>query len=754
VAGTGRRIRRATSAQGAGETGLAHLIELHAVNSAGDMLITVALASTIFFSVPTGQARDRVALYLAITMAPFVLLAPVIGPLLDRLPSGRRAAMAVSMLVRAMLAWTMAGSIRGGSLELYPEALCVLVASKAYGVVRSVVVPRLRPPGITLVKANSRVTLAGLIATGLATALGGLLHLIGPDWPLRGAFLVFIAGALLAFSLPHAVDSARGEHRALLAEGPPPAPRPAGGDPGPAGAPSAGGADPAGAAPAAGGSADAVPRATDPTASSAAGREGPTRAGGAPTNGGSTGVRAAGAAPADADPSGAAARGADPGGGRPEAAAQDRQPSGPARPVGAACDARRPGAVHAGWDGTPAPDAPTTGTADTTPAEAGRAAHPRPPGAADAVGAARAARGAGVRGTSHTDRNSPPEAEAPAAGAPDPYPAGPGHVADPHPAGVAGPGAAHGDGAAGSAHAGRGLSPGAEAPGTAATGAGAGRAAGPWPTGGAGGGAAGGGGAGADPDGRPAAEAGGPGASGAGTSGPGAAGPGRGLGAAGGRRGGAAQGPFGPAARAARAASARVLGQLSVGPAVLLGLRAEGTLRGLSGFLTFYLAFLLREHPVGGLGPAVSLGLAAGALGVGNALGTLLGSLLRSRGPELTVTTMLAAATAAMTAATAFYGALTVVLAAGATGVAQSLGKVALDSLIQRDVPESVRTSAFARSETLMQLGWVVGGGLGTALPLSGPLGMGVGAALLAVSLGLTGRGLVRLRERRHLRPV
>ena len=64
------------------------------MNGAGDVMITVALASTVFFSVPTDEARGRVALYLAITMAPFTVLAPVIGPLLDRLPHGRRAAMA------------------------------------------------------------------------------------------------------------------------------------------------------------------------------------------------------------------------------------------------------------------------------------------------------------------------------------------------------------------------------------------------------------------------------------------------------------------------------------------------------------------------------------------------------------------------------------------------------------------------------------------------------------------------------------
>ncbi|KJK39470.1 membrane protein, partial [Saccharothrix sp. ST-888] len=99
VHGTRRRFRRATAAEGACESGLAKLIELHALNSFGHMLITIALASIIFFSVPTGEARGRVALYLLITMAPFALLAPVIGPLLDRMPHGRRTAMAMSMLV-------------------------------------------------------------------------------------------------------------------------------------------------------------------------------------------------------------------------------------------------------------------------------------------------------------------------------------------------------------------------------------------------------------------------------------------------------------------------------------------------------------------------------------------------------------------------------------------------------------------------------------------------------------------------------
>jgi len=109
------------------------------------------------------------------------------------------------------------------------------------------------------------------------------------------------------------------------------------------------------------------------------------------------------------------------------------------------------------------------------------------------------------------------------------------------------------------------------------------------------------------------------------------------------------------------------------------------------------------------------------------------------------VTLMLALAGGAALAAVLVYGLPTITLLAGVAGLTQSLGKVALDALIQRDVPELVRTSAFARSETLMQLTWVLGGGLGIVLPLVGRLGMGTAAGVVAVSLAFTVRGLIQL---------
>ena len=66
----------------------------------------------------------------------------------------------------------------------------------------------------------------------------------------------------------------------------------------------------------------------------------------------------------------------------------------------------------------------------------------------------------------------------------------------------------------------------------------------------------------------------------------------------------------------------------------------------------------------------------------------------------------------------------------------QSLGKLSLDALIQRDVRDDVRTSVFARSETLLQLSWVIGGFVGLGLSFQAPrLGLFVTAGILVAWL-------------------
>ena len=77
---TGGLVHRVTGASGAGRTGLSTLIELTAAGGAGDAFVAVSLAGTIFFSTSVDQARGRVVLFLLVTMAPFAVLAPFIGP--------------------------------------------------------------------------------------------------------------------------------------------------------------------------------------------------------------------------------------------------------------------------------------------------------------------------------------------------------------------------------------------------------------------------------------------------------------------------------------------------------------------------------------------------------------------------------------------------------------------------------------------------------------------------------------------------
>lgn len=204
----GRATRRLTHAQGAGRTGLGQLIELTAAQSAGDALVTAALAGTLF-KLPVNEARGQVALYLLITMVPFVVVAPFVGPVLDRFRSGRRFVMAGTLFGRGLLCFAMAAAIIPGDVfTIFPGALAVLVLSKAYSVSRAAIMPNVLPADIALVTANARVALFALVTAGVAIPIGaGASAWLGPEWVLRGATVLFLLQGVLAVRLPRHVDS-------------------------------------------------------------------------------------------------------------------------------------------------------------------------------------------------------------------------------------------------------------------------------------------------------------------------------------------------------------------------------------------------------------------------------------------------------------------------------------------------------------------------------------------------------------------
>ncbi|HXL89116.1 MAG TPA: MFS transporter [Streptosporangiaceae bacterium] len=203
---TGGFVHRLTGASGAGRTGLGTLIELTAASGAADMFVTVALAGTVFFSTSVDQARGKVVVFLLVTMAPFALLAPFIGPALDRMQQGRRYVLAGTLMARGLLCWGMSAAV-GNTLTLLPAAFGILVLQKAYGVVKASVTPRLLPAEIPLVTANSRSGLFALAGSTVAAGVAaGIEELFGAAWVLRVGTIVYLAAMLLALRLPDQID--------------------------------------------------------------------------------------------------------------------------------------------------------------------------------------------------------------------------------------------------------------------------------------------------------------------------------------------------------------------------------------------------------------------------------------------------------------------------------------------------------------------------------------------------------------------
>jgi Major Facilitator Superfamily len=466
--GTGRAIHRLTQASGAGRTGLDRVIELTAAGAAADAFVAVALAGTLFFSTSVDQARGRIALTLLITMAPFAVLAPFIGPMLDRVRDGRRYIMVGTLLARGLLCWGMAGAVQhSDTVTLLPAAFGVLVLQKAYGVTRSAVTPRVLPASITLVSANARISLAALVASTLGVGVAGGVSFLagggtsGATWALRIGTLVYLGAIALGIRLPTRVDQ------------------------------------------------------------------------------------------------------------------QDPQAA------------------------TPAPGSAPAGAAGAVPGAAG------------------------------------------------PVP------------GAAGPG-------------------GATVPGDAGTG-------------------------------RPTA------------------------------------GPPPAAAPPRRARWATTL--RSVGPIVGEAMRGNAALRAFSGYMIFFLAFLLRTVHFPGTSDKLALGAMIAAAGAGGFIGTGIGALLKARAPHLILFVLLCMSTVITAVCAVFFGLWAALVVALVAAFGQVLAKLALDSIVQREIPEEIRSSILAASETIHQLAWVAGGLAGLAMSItdSGVAGLAVAAAALAATTAL----LVASRRRR-----
>src|SRR6185437_11020103 len=211
---------------------------------------------------------------------------------------------------------------------------------------------------------------------------------------------------------------------------------------------------------------------------------------------------------------------------------------------------------------------------------------------------------------------------------------------------------------------------------------------------------------------------------------------------------GAGPGSANGQAKAGRAAGGRWRSLGNVGPVVGEAMRANAVLRAFSGYMVFFLAFFLRSEHFG-VSHNVALGALVAAAAAGGLAAMAIGSLIKSRAPQFMLFAMLTLAPV-VTAVCAWFFSLEAAIAVAFTAaLAAGIAKLSLDSTVQREIGEEIRSSAFAVSETLNQVANVAGSVAGVLVSMlnNGEVGLAIAAAFLTAALV----SLVARRRRRIL---
>lgn len=186
-------------------TPFARLARAHVAGTVGDAMVAATFAGSLFFSLPASDARWPVLRYLLITMLPFAVLSPLIGPLIDRLRGGHRFVVVGAALVRALLCYLLISQIEEAGTGFFLLALCVLVGQKAYQLARSALVPTVVRSDRELVEANSKLSLlSGLSSFAGAGPAALVVKFFGPEWAVAMALVTYLVAAVLAAQIPPA----------------------------------------------------------------------------------------------------------------------------------------------------------------------------------------------------------------------------------------------------------------------------------------------------------------------------------------------------------------------------------------------------------------------------------------------------------------------------------------------------------------------------------------------------------------------
>lgn len=201
----------------------ARLAATHGLGMAGEATVALALAGSLFFKVDPAEGRQKVLLGLLLTMAPFALVGPFIGPLVDRVRGGHRVVIIATMIARVMTAIVMVPAAASNSWLLFPEAFVMLVLAKTYQVAKAAFVPEVVDGDLALVEANSKLQLIGGLSGFVVMAPAAIALIFGTGWVLVVCAAAFTAASVAAIRLPRgraplgsAGEAERSEVRSLV----------------------------------------------------------------------------------------------------------------------------------------------------------------------------------------------------------------------------------------------------------------------------------------------------------------------------------------------------------------------------------------------------------------------------------------------------------------------------------------------------------------------------------------------------------
>ena len=175
-----------------------------------------------------------------------------------------------------------------------------------------------------------------------------------------------------------------------------------------------------------------------------------------------------------------------------------------------------------------------------------------------------------------------------------------------------------------------------------------------------------------------------------------------------------------------------------MGRNIITALWGNCTIKVMVGFLFLYPAFVAKAQHASGWVQLGMLGLIGAAAAVGNFAGNFASARLRLGRPAVLVVRCTVAVTGIALAAAVAGKLVMAAVATLVTSGSSAIAKASLDASLQDDLPEESRASAFGRSESTLQLAWVLGGALGVLLYTNLWVGFSVVGSVLIPLLAQT----------------